>query len=97
MVDLRERFLIVVFTWRGPAKVDELKPVFDLAIDWVRIGANTWILWTNTNAAGWFPPLQPHLGAGDSLFISELNLSTVNENYTGWQDKWIWDWFDKHR
>lgn len=97
MADYRERFLIVVFTWKESAKVDELKPLFNTAIDWVRIAANTWVLWTNNDANMWFRYIKPHLGANDSVFIAELDMATMNEKFYGWHDKWVWEWFEKHR
>jgi hypothetical protein len=97
MDDYRERFLLVAFTWKGPEKVDELKPLFGTAIDWIRIAANTWVLWTSNDAQLWFTYIHPHLGADDSVFIAELDLSTIHEKFHGWHKKWVWDWFEKHR
>jgi len=96
-VSTRARFLIVTFHWKTAPKVVELKPVFDTALDWLRIAPNCWILWTNSETEVWFSALQPYLGTDDSMFIGELNLSAPSENYTGWYAKWVWDWINKHR
>lgn len=93
----RGRFLVVVFTWRGAAKVSELEPIFNKALDWIKLGANSWVLWTSRNAGEWQSTLQPLLGTDDTLFVAELTLQTIGENYSGWQYKWVWEWFDKHR
>jgi hypothetical protein len=97
MADYRERFLIVAFTWRGPAKVDEITPLFDKALDWLKLGASTWILWTNTDPSEWFTYIQPFLGENDTVFVGELDLSTTFAKYAGWQKKFVWGWIDKHR
>jgi hypothetical protein len=93
----RERFLIVNFIWSAAPKVEELKPIFNTALDWYRLSSTVWIVWTSSNPETWFEALKPHTVDEDSIFIAELNLSEVQENYFGWQSKGFWDWIDKHR
>lgn len=91
------RFLVVTFTWHESSKVNELTPIFDTALDWLRLSPNFWILWTNSELEVWRGAIQPHLGTGDGFIIGELNLGFPGINYTGWYERWIWDWIDKHR
>ncbi len=91
------RFLLVSFTWRGPIKVDELKPLFDTAIDWIKFSTDSWLLWTVNEPEVWLKHIKPHLGENDFVFIAELNLSSTPMNYTGWNSKLLWNWIDKHR
>jgi hypothetical protein len=97
MANSRARFVIVAFTWRGEMKVDELRPSFDAALDWVKLGGTTWVLWTTKAPSEWQRILQPFIGDEDTVLIAELNLAETLENYSGWQYKWVWDWIDKHR
>jgi hypothetical protein len=91
------RYLIFAFTWSGPSKIDEIKPLFDKALDWFRYAPNGWILWTNTDVNEWFKRIQPYLGPNDHLLIVEADFSEAGKTYTGWQQKWVWDWVQKHR
>jgi hypothetical protein len=97
MTDPRSRFLLVGFTWRGPTKTDELTPLFDSAVDWVRIAPNLWLLWTTNSPEVWLPYIKKHLGSDDFVFIAELNLTSTPENYSGWNSQLVWEWIDKHK
>jgi hypothetical protein len=96
MSELRERFLVIVFTWSTP-KVAAMNSLFDAALDWLKVNDGTWILWTNTNPSEWLAYIKAKMDTDDSVIIAELNLDSVNENYSGWHKKMIWDWIDKHR
>jgi hypothetical protein len=85
--------MLVSFVWAGLPKTDALVPVFDLAIDWMRYAPNCWIIYTNTDATGWYNRLVPHMTKKDRLFICELNM----QNKQGWMDQWMWDWMNKTR
>lgn len=97
MGDSRERFLIVAFAWSGPPKVKELEPLFNTALDWMRVANNVWILWTNSDPTIWATHIKKHLVNEESVFIGELDLTTALDNYSGWEKKWVWDWIDQHR
>jgi hypothetical protein len=85
------KFLHVSFNWGAFPKVEELEPVFALALDWVRYAPNCWIVWTTTDAEGWYNRLVRHITTDDRVFICELNMI----NKQGWMDKWIWEWMNK--
>jgi hypothetical protein len=91
------RFVHFGFHWSGVPKVNELEPIFNLALDWARYAPNSWILWTNTDLETWLGRIKPLLGEGDHVFIGEMNLASTPANYTGWAENWLWDWIQKHR
>jgi hypothetical protein len=72
--------------------VDELSPVFDNAIDWLRYAPGCWIVLTNTDPDGWFARLKPHLKDRDAFFICEITLT----NRRGMLTKKIWEWIHKY-
>jgi hypothetical protein len=88
------KFLHVGFTWKGTPKAKELEPVFAQALDWLRYAPNCWIVWTTTDAQGWYERLAPHMTTNDRLLVCELNLANTKQ---GWQEKWLWDWLNKPR
>jgi len=87
------KFLHIAFLWREVPKVHELEPVFNNALDWLRYAPNCWIVWTTTDASGWYERLRLHMSTNDSVLICELNL----QNKYGWMAQWIWDWLEKPR
>jgi hypothetical protein len=93
----RERFLIVNFAWKSAPKVEEIKPIFNTALDWYRMGSSVWVLWTTSSPDAWYAAIRSYMTEEDSVFIAELNLSVTSENYFGWQTKSFWNWLDKHR
>jgi hypothetical protein len=86
------KFLHVSFVWNGVPKVQELEPVFNQALDWLRYGSS-WILWTNTDAESWYARIAPHITVNDRVFVCELNTN----NKQGWMDKFAWEWLNKNR
>ena len=89
----RGQFLHISFKWTAVPKTNELEPVFNYAIDWLRYAPNCWIVWTTSSAQTWFRRLKPHLGPQDHMFICRLDLTERK----GWLPKWIWDWLGKRR
>lgn len=87
------KYLLVSFVWKGTPKVKELEPIFNQAGNWLRYSNSCWIVWTSTDANGWYLRLAPQITAADRLFVCELNL----QNKQGWMDKWIWDWLNQPR
>ena len=90
---IKKQFLSVTFKWSGASKVDELSPVFDKAIDWLRYAPNCWILWTSSSPQKWLERIKPHLGDGDHVFIVSVNI----KERAGWLPKSTWEWLDKPR
>jgi hypothetical protein len=90
---MSHRFLHIAFNWSGEPKIDEVKPVFDKATDWVRYAPNCWIVWTSSDPATWYERLKPHVGPSDHMFICAVDLTVRN----GWLPKTTWDWINKKR
>jgi hypothetical protein len=88
------QFLHVTFLWNERVKTDELKPTFDLALDWIRYAPNCWILRTNTDLNIWVERFKPFLGVGDKFIVIEI--TEINKSQ-GWMQKFVWDWINKPR
>lgn len=65
----------------------ELKKKLDLAIDWLQIMPDVYVLHTTSDASKWYTRLAPVLGGG-RFFIIKADLS----NYSGWLPKSKWNW-----
>lgn len=87
------RFLQIVFNFEGSPKILELTPVFDKAIDWLRIAPNVWIIWTEGSPGDWYLRLKPHIGPKDNFYIFGIN----NKVRHGWAPQMVWDFLDKTR
>jgi len=88
------QFLHIGLNFAEATKVEELIPVFDKALDWVRYAPNCWIVWTTSSHEQWYARLKPHLTDRDHLFISTLDLQ---HGYSGWLPQVVWDWLSKNR
>ena len=88
-----KRFLHVGFNFQGKPLIDELKPTFDQAEDWLRYAPNCWILWTDQSPAVWNDRLRPFLRDDDNLFICGLDITRRQ----GWLPKSSWEWSRKIR
>ena len=97
MPNVEARFLLICFTWSGVAKTKELEPTFNLALDWLRIAPNSWILWSNTDIAAWNDRVRKFMQPEDSVLIAELNMSSTPDKFSGFQHQWVWDWVQKAR
>ncbi|WP_428041049.1 hypothetical protein [Candidatus Avelusimicrobium fimicolum] len=64
-----------------------LKKKLDLAIDWMQVMPDVYILHTTSDASKWYARLKPVLGKG-RFFIIKVDLS----NYSGWLAKSKWNW-----
>jgi len=63
----------------------------DLAEDWFRYSATTYILYTTSDARKWYRRLISFAQPEGSLFICRLDIET----YTGWMTKEFFDWIDQ--
>ncbi len=87
------RYFLITFNFDAEPKTDELVPVFDLAIDWIRYSSNCWIVWTTSEPVKWFERLKPKLGPKDHMLIVAIDLSCRQ----GWLPRSVWDWIKKPR
>jgi len=88
------RFIHVAFSISGPVPIDALKKVFDTALDWIRYDDRCWILYTNTEIDTWRDRIRktPGIKVTDGFFLCEFE-----GKYSGYMDKWVWDWLQKDR
>jgi hypothetical protein len=91
---LNGQYLHIGFIWRGPAKLKELTPIFDLAEDWIMYGGNNWIVYTSRSFLEWNGWIRAVLGPEDSVLILELTDPLIA---VGLMPQWVWDWLNKER
>lgn len=91
-----KKFLHVSIVWRSTPKLpDQLKPIFNLADDWVTYGNGNWIIYTGEDASVWQGRVIAMLDVSqDGCFISEI--SDVHDT-SGWLPAWVWQWLRKPR
>lgn len=91
---MAKQFLIITFRFAdGTSKIKELKPIFNMALDWFRYAPTCWVVWTSSSAERWYERLRPHISDEDTMFIGKLDDSETQ----GWVSKSLWDWFQKER
>lgn len=90
---MTKRTLLVTFNFAGPGKSDELEPVFNKALDWIRYAPNCWLVWTSKDPNIWYRRLKPFLATGDHLLVVEVNLA----ERAGWLPRSVWDWINQER
>ncbi|MFZ1087028.1 MAG: hypothetical protein WAN35_18855 [Terracidiphilus sp.] len=89
------RFFHISIVWGGPVKLpDQLKPIFDLASDWITYGGGNYIIYTSEDVFTWQGRISAIIGPEDTFLLCEI--SNI-ENSGGWLAKWIWDWIRKPR
>ncbi len=88
------RFLLVAIGYSITAQPAALEPAMSvIADDWIRINANTWVLWSEKTIATCDEIVRGKIGASDHVFIVKIDLS----ERAGWMPKWMWDWLNKPR
>jgi hypothetical protein len=86
-------FLHISFHFdKGGSKIEELKPEFNKALDWYRYAPNCWVVWTTTNAEGWYARLKPLLTDKDSMLVIPFEYGPIS----GVASRGLWDFFKKH-
>lgn len=89
------KFLHISIVWRAEEKsVDQLRPIFDLAEEWVCYGGSNWILYTSGDISTWQGRVRAIISDSDSFFVCEI---AHVRNSGGWLPKWVWDWIKKDR
>jgi hypothetical protein len=89
------KYFHISIIWTTPAKpLDQLRPIFDLALEWIFYGGNNWIIYTGESTYTWQGRMRAVTNDSDFFFICEIaNI----ENSGGWLPKWVWDWIKKER
>ena len=81
-------FLHIGITFADRPQIEELEPVFNKAIDWLRYAANCWIVKTRKPPRVWLKRLRSQLATGDHVLIVQINPS----QRSGLLPKWAWEW-----
>jgi hypothetical protein len=89
-------FMHISIVWRGPEKkLDQLRPIFDLAEDWVMYGNSNWIIYTSENLLTWHGRIKAVVNESqDSFVICEV---PNKESFIGWCPQYVVDWIEKPR
>jgi hypothetical protein len=91
-----KRFLHVSIVWGGAAKsIEQLRPIFDLADDWLSYGSSNWIIYTGEDQFIWQGRIMAIVDTSvDRFFICEI--SDVHDT-SGFLSEWTWKWLRKPR
>ena len=73
---------------RPGVTLDHIKPTIDKALDWFRYDDKNWIVYTTTDAKGWYARLQNLVEPGGVALICKLSM----DDYFGHMDKTLWAW-----
>jgi hypothetical protein len=96
-VSVPARFLHISFHWANADKDDKVQPILNSALDWARYAPHCWVLWSGRDVDEWLKYLKPQLAPNDHVFIWQIDLTNPGITYTGWADKWFWEWVQKPR
>lgn len=89
------QFLHVSIVWGGtPKTLDQLRPIFDLADEWLCYGGSNWIVYTSETTFTWQGRMRAVTGDSDVFFISQIQNVT---ECGGWLPQWMWAWIKKPR
>ncbi len=91
------KLLHIAFNFHGrPPKIEELKPAFNLALDWVTYAPNCWIVYTSSEIDVWYRRLKPVLHDHDGFLIFEINVMTTSQLFVGgFVPQFVWEWMQK--
>jgi hypothetical protein len=91
-----KRFLHVSIVWLDTAKQpSQLRPILDLAEDWITYGASNFILYTQEDVLTWQGRFMAVINIStDRFFISVI---TDVHGTGGFLDEYIWNWLRQQR
>jgi hypothetical protein len=90
------RFMHLSIVWRDTAKtLDQLRPIFNLADDWVTYGGNNWIIYTSEDILTWHERMRAVINISvDSFVICEV---IGKDSFYGWCPRYVVEWLHKPR
>lgn len=90
------KLLHIAFNPRqSPPSIESLKPVYDMALDWLVYAPNCCIVFTSSEPDVWFHRLEPVLNDGDSILIHEIYVAGKSI-FTGRLPDFAWAWMQKY-
>ena len=92
---MNAKFVHVAFNFEGTdPPIKELEGLFSAALDWVRYGNESWILYTTTELDTWRDRIRATKAVpGEVSFL----LVEFGDYYSGYLHDWIWEWLHKSR
>jgi hypothetical protein len=91
------KFLHIAINFsRSESSVDDIQPVLNKAVDWVRYAPNCWVVLTTSDLIVWYQRLKGVLHDNDTFFVTELAILDSQVSCTGFLPAFIWQWFAKH-
>jgi hypothetical protein len=91
---MAKRFLLFTFQFAdSDPKIDQLKPIFDKASDWLRIMPYSWLVWTSISMESWYGRVRKVMTDEDEVFIVPVDAKEAQ----GWISKSVWNWISKER
>lgn len=86
------RFVHIYF--EEEPEIEAAKVVFNTALDWIKYGSHSWILYSNVELDTWRDRIKTKLVPGDhTFFINEFEKGRDS----GYLTKSVWDWLNKTR
>lgn len=89
-------FMHISIVWRGQEKkLEQLRPIFDLAEDWVTYGGHNWIIYTSEDAFTWSGRIKAVINESlDSFVICEV---LNKDSFYGWCPTYVSEWLNQPR
>lgn len=87
-----KKFFHIGFAFQDPPRTDELEPIFNKALNWIRYAPNCWIVQTTATPKQWMARLKPILAPSDHVLIVEIDLA----NRSGHLPESMWSWINEH-
>lgn len=89
-------FMNISIVWRGPGKTTEqLRPILDLAEDWIAYGNSNWLIYTSEDPFTWNGRIKAVINESlDSFVICQV---PSKDSFYGWCPTAVIEWFKKPR
>jgi hypothetical protein len=90
------RFVHIGIAFSGEVPdLSKIEEVFQPALDWIRYGPQSWVLYTTTELDTWRDRLRacPVIKEADPFLLTEFKVG----EYSGYQRQAFWDWIHKSR
>lgn len=89
------KFLHIGFSAKVPPKFEDLKAVYDMALDWVVYAPNCCIVFSSSEPDVWYHRLKRVLRDEDVFLIHEIHVIGP-QIFTGYLPNFVWAWMQKY-
>lgn len=83
------RFLFIQLPTLAAVDANKIKPVLDLALDWIEVSPNSWVVWTTSSAEKWYGRIAKRFGEKTRIFVIRIDPADRH----GWMPKSFWEFF----